>query len=459
MFQTNLLKTTTFRAALLYLSIFLFSSSTLYAYLFWNTFSLISSQTDAAIEADIADLSQRYKEGGIPSLARRVAVLSRDPRLSIYLLIDPEGRPMAGNLNKIPDMKDAGEDWQEFEFVRITNNFEEKHAARAKTFTLPQGFYLLVGRDVEEFNKFSAVILNAMIYGLAMTVLFGLIGGVLISRNFTRRIDSINRTSSDIMAGDLSRRIPVRGSGDEIDQLGVNLNMMLSRIESLMNGMRDVTDNIAHDLRSPINRVRNKLEVTLMKPASPEDYKKIMQETIAEADELLAVFNALLSVAQLESGARDIQKEMLDVVDLIKQAVEFMEPAGEEIGVHFDLDLPEDTLFIKAARPLMSQAIINLIDNSLKYGRSNDPVISVGITTSKDTLTIYVSDNGPGIPPTDMSRVTERFVRLDASRNRPGSGLGLSLVSAIAQRHGGELCLQQNLPQGLRAEIVLKLDT
>ena len=366
---------------------------------------------------------------------------------------------MAGNLNKIPDMKDAGEDWQEFEFVRITNNFEEKHAARAKTFTLPQGFYLLVGRDVEEFNKFSAVILNAMIYGLAMTVLFGLIGGVLISRNFTRRIDSINRTSSDIMAGDLSRRIPVRGSGDEIDQLGVNLNMMLSRIESLMNGMRDVTDNIAHDLRSPINRVRNKLEVTLMKPASPEDYKKIMQETIAEADELLAVFNALLSVAQLESGARDIQKEMLDVVDLIKQAVEFMEPAGEEIGVHFDLDLPEDPLFIKAARPLMSQAIINLIDNSLKYGRSNDPVISVGITTSKDTLTIYVSDNGPGIPPADMSRVTERFVRLDASRNRPGSGLGLSLVSAIAQRHGGELCLQQNLPQGLRAEIVLTLDT
>ena len=459
MFQTKLLRTTTFRAALLYLSIFLLSTSSLYAYLFWNTVSLISNQTDTAIEADIEDLSQRFKEGGIPSLARRVAVLSRDPRLSIYLLIDPEGRPMAGNLNKIPDMKDAGEDWQEFEFIRITNNFEEKHAARAKTFTLPQGFFLLVGRDVEEFHKFSAVILNAMIYGLGMTILFGLVGGVIISRNFTRRIDSINRTSSDIMAGDLSRRIPVTGSGDEIDRLGINLNKMLSRIESLMDGMRDVTDNIAHDLRSPINRIRNRLEVTLMKPATTEDYKKVIQETIEEADELLAVFNALLSVAQLEAGARDIQKEMLDVVDIIKQAVEFMEPAGEEIGARFDLDLPETPFFTKAARPLLSQALINLIDNAFKYGHSDEQIISVGLTKLNNMFIIYVADNGPGIPPSDMSRVTERFVRLDASRNRPGSGLGLSLVSAIAQRHGGKLRLQQNFPQGLKAEIVLPLDT
>jgi signal transduction histidine kinase len=260
------------------------------------------------------------------------------------------------------------------------------------------------------------------------------------------------------MAGDLSRRIPVRGSGDEIDQLGINLNKMLSRIESLMNGMRDVTDNIAHDLRSPINRVRNKLEVTLMKPASPEDYKKIIQETIAEADELLAVFNALLSVAQLEAGARDIQKEMLDIVDLTKQAVEFMEPVGEEIGARFDLDLPEAPLLMKVAQPLMSQALINLIDNAIKYGFSDETVISVGLTKSKNTLIIYVADNGPGIPPSDMSRVTERFVRLDASRNRPGSGLGLSLVSAIARSHGGKLRLKQNLPQGLKAEIVLTLD-
>ncbi|NCG10504.1 MAG: HAMP domain-containing protein [Alphaproteobacteria bacterium] len=458
MFQTKLLRTTIFRAALLYLSIFLLSTSMLYAYLFWNSITLTSGQTDAAIEADIADLSKRFKEGGIPSLARRVAVLSRDPRLSIYLLIDPQGLPMAGNLNKVPDLKDAGEGWKEFEFVRITNNFEEKHAARAKTFTLPQGFYLLVGRDVEEFHKFSEVIFNSMVYGLGMTVLFGLVGGVIVSRNFTRRIDSINRPSSDIMAGDLSRRIPVRGSGDEIDQLGINLNKMLSRIESLMNGMRDVTDNIAHDLRSPINRVRNKLEVTLMKPASPEDYKKIIQETIAEADELLAVFNALLSVAQLEAGARDIQKEMLDIVDLTKQAVEFMEPVGEEIGARFDLDLPEAPLLMKVAHPLMSQALINLIDNAIKYGSSNETVISVGLTKSKNTLIIYVADNGPGIPPSDMSRVTERFVRLDASRNRPGSGLGLSLVSAIARSHGGELRLKQNLPQGLKAEIVLTLD-
>ena len=444
---------------MLYLSIFLLSTSSLYAYLYWNTVSLISGQTDAAIEADIADLSERFQKGGIPSLARRVAVLSRDPRLSIYLLVDPDGRPMAGNLNKIPDLQETGDGWHEFEFLRITNNLEEMHAARAKSFTLPQGFYLLVGRDVEEFKKFGDVILNAMIYGLGLTIFFGLFGGVVISRNFTRRIDSINRTSSDIMAGDLSRRIPLKGSGDEIDQLGMNLNLMLGRIESLMDGMRDVTDNIAHDLRSPINRLRNRLEVTLMKPASSEVYKNVLQETIAEADELLAVFNALLSVAQLEAGARDIKKEKLDVIDLIKQAVEFMEPAGEEIGVSFQLDLPDAPILINAARPLMSQALINLIDNALKYGHADTPIISVGLTKSNDILTIYVADNGPGIPPSDMSRVTERFVRLDASRNRPGSGLGLSLVSAIVQRHGGMLRLHQNFPQGLKAEIVLTLDT
>lgn len=455
MFQTRLLRTTTFRVALLYLSIFFLSISALYAYFYLSAVGLMSDQTDLAIEADMEDLSRRYEEGGIPNLARRVAVLSRDPRLSVYLLMDPDGRPVAGNLNKKPDLRDVGGGWQEFEFLRITDNFEETHAARAKTFTLPSGFYLLVGRDVEEFHKFGAVIWRAVIYGLGLTVILGLVGGILVSRHFTRRIDTINRTSSDIMAGDLSRRIPVSGSGDEIDQLGNNLNLMLGRIESLMNGMREVTDNIAHDLRSPINRLRNRLEVTLLQTASPEEYKKVLEETIQEADELLAVFNALLSVAQLESGAREIEQAPVDVVELIRQVVDFMEPAGEERGVSFNLDLPEDAFTVNAARPLISQALINLIDNALKYGRAEDSQITVGFEREAETLVIYVADNGPGIPPSDMSRVTERFVRLDTSRNRQGSGLGLSLVSAVAQRHGGKLRLRKNPPKGLRAEIVL----
>lgn len=461
MFQVKLLNTSTFRAALLYLTLFTLSVAALLFYLFWNTSQLMREQTDEAILADILSLSTSFKSGGVPRLARSVSALSRDPRLSIYLLLDPEGRPVAGNLNKKPDLTPLGDNWYSFEYLRITDNREELHAARARVFNLQPGFYLLVGRDIEETVRLQKVMLQAAIYGLGLILILGIGGGLLMSRNFRRRIDSINQASSQIMDGDLSRRIPLTGSGDEIDQLAGNLNQMLMRIEGLMTGMREVTDNVAHDLRSPINRLRSRLEVTLMKPASNEEYRDVLMQTIEEADKLLVTFNALLSVARLEAGSAEVRMEELDITRLVQDAVEFVSLVAEEQGVQIHLDIPEkspnEKIHIRASRPLLSQAVINLLDNALKYGITDTPEIRVAVRVT-DRLVISVADNGPGIPPQDMARVTERFVRLDASRNRPGSGLGLSLVSAVAQWHGGELHLRRNEPQGIIVEIMLPLN-
>lgn len=457
----KLLKTSTFRLAVIYLALFAASAITLLAYVYWNTAGFLARQTDEAVEAEITGLAEQYRQGGLPLLVHTVIQRSRDPGQSLYLVLDPAGRVLAGTLDARPQIEAGPDGWFDFSYNRKTLDGIEIKAARARAFYLQEGFYLLVGRDVQERREIENLITNALIWAIGLTVALGLAGGLFMSRNMLARVDEINRSSLDIMGGDLSQRLPIAGTGDELDQLAQNLNAMLEQIEALMIGMRQVTDNIAHDLRSPLNRLRNRLEVTLMQEASGEDYRQTLEKTIAEADNLLGTFNALLMIARAEAGSLRDSMSWVDLNATLQDAAELYEPLAEEKDVTLKVDV-EDGLKIWGSRELLAQAVANLLDNALKHGLpENDAIENVIAITARPDLVragrgvvLAVADHGPGIPEGERQRVLERFVRLEASRNTPGSGLGLSLVAAVARLHGGTIELGDNGP-GLRVTLNL----
>ncbi|WP_425062479.1 sensor histidine kinase [Pyruvatibacter mobilis] len=455
----KLLSTTTFRLALVYLALFLASASALLAYLYWNTAGFLARQTETTILAETSALVSQYDEGGRAALVHGVITKARDPRQNLYLLEDQNGEALGGNLTSWPLMASDTDGWLSFVYPRRTVEGEvEIHEAIAVMTRLPEGMSLLVGQDIEERRQLEAQITNALGWAVGAMIVLGILGGAIISRNLVARIDDINRTAKDIMGGELSRRIPVTGAGDEIDQLAENLNDMLDQIERLMLGMRQVTDNIAHDLRSPLNRLRNRLEVTLMKPATQEEYAQALEKSIHEADELLGTFNALLLIARAEAGAARDGMDWVDLSALAQDAAELYEPVAEEAGLRLDLAI-EPGIEYHGHRELLAQAIANLLDNAIKHaahpGGIGEGVIRLAVQSRGSRgAEVSVSDNGPGIAPEDRERVLGRFVRLEQSRNTPGSGLGLSLVSAVTCLHGGALRLEDNEP-GLRVVIGL----
>jgi signal transduction histidine kinase len=268
-----------------------------------------------------------------------------------------------------------------------------------------------------------------------------------------RRVEAVSHTASEIIHGDLGKRVPLSGSGDEFDQLAANLNEMLDQIERLMAGMRQVTDNIAHDLRTPLSRLRSRLELTLLGVPDAERYAEALRQTIAEADDLLATFSALLTIAEAESGARGAPDE-LDLAEIVRSAGELYEPSAEEKGLRLTC-VAQGAVPARGDRHLLSQAAANLLDNAIKYTPPGGHV-EIRATSLDGTAAIEVADSGPGIPPEQREAVQEPFVRLESSRSTPGNGLGLSLVRAVAKRHGGRLEIADNAP-GLLARLVLPL--
>ncbi len=274
----------------------------------------------------------------------------------------------------------------------------------------------------------------------------GVLGGTVMSRNMLRRVEQVNRTAERVVAGDLSDRVPRIGTDDEFDQLAANLNGMLDQIERLMTGMREVTDNVAHDLKTPLARLRARLELALLGPQDGVAQSEAIRAAIEEADRLLATFNALLGIAEAEAGA-DGRGERLDLAEIVSAAVELYEPLAEERALALRFDGTPGTI-IDGNRHLLSQAVANLLDNALKYGGDGGE-IAVTVRRRGGCAVIEVADRGPGIPEADRDSVFDRFVRLEPSRSTPGNGLGLSLVRAVARRHGGTVTLADSFP-GLR---------
>jgi len=445
---SRLLRTSTFRLALGYLVLFGLSVVALLGFIYWNTTGFIAQQTDETIEAEITGLAEQYRRTGLAGLRTVIRERSRDQRQSLYLFTDPDRRSIAGNLDSWPTAQAGPGGWLDFTYERPVGGRVETRHARARHLLLRGGFELLVGRDVQERHALQQRLRDSLIWVVALTIGLGLVGGVVMSRSWLRRIDGINRTSRDIMAGDLGRRVPVSGSNDELDRLAQNLNAMLDEIERLMAGMRQVTDNIAHDLRSPLTRLRSRLDVTLLEPPSMEAYRAAMERTIEDAEDLLHTFTALLGIAQAESGAKPEDMADLDLGALARDVGELYEPVAEEKGLWLTL-VCVDGLTVKGNRHLLSQALANLVDNAIKYTPGSGAVI-VTAREANGAIEVAVADTGPGIPEGERERVLDRFVRLESSRRSPGSGLGLSLVAAVARLHGADLALEDNRP-GLRA--------
>ena len=332
------------------------------------------------------------------------------------------------------------------------------HRALVDTIVLPGGFRLLVGRDLSETDRFRGVIRSAIGWSILLVLVMAVAGGVFVARRVLGRIDAMTATTRSIMAGDFSGRLAVSGTNDELDRLAQNLNAMLDRIAELMAGLREVSDNIAHDLKTPLTRLRNAAEEALRTATDTEEYRLTLENVIDEADQLIRTFNALLMIARAESGNATEGMAAFDAADVARDVAELYEPLAEEAHVTMHVTLPEK-LPLYGSRELIGQALANLLDNAIKYAARDESVpenaeISIGAVATGTGIELSVSDNGPGIPEADRARVVERFVRLEGSRSRPGSGLGLSLASAVARLHGGTLRLEDHAP-GLRVVLAL----
>jgi signal transduction histidine kinase len=427
------------------MALFGVSALILLGFIYWSTTTYMARQTDATIEAEIGGLADRYRISGLAGLTTLIAErLSRKPAgSSVYLLADDAYAPLVGNIDRWPAVRKTADGWLDFRLEEHAQNNGAVHRARAQAFRLEGGFHLLVGRDLYELEETQAVIARTLVWGLLVTVVLGGIGGVMMSRSMARRIEAINEASREIMSGDLSRRIPTRNSGDDFDVLVGNLNDMLDQIESLMEGVRRVSDNIAHDLRTPLARLRNHLELLRLQAGKGGRDREVIEQAVADADGLLSTFNALLRIARVESEHRREAFTEVDLGALVGDVAELYEPLAEEKGQAIAMQRMAGVR-VRGDRDLLFQAIANLLDNAIKYTPEGG---RIEIRLGPDRLEIM--DTGPGIPAEAREKVFQRFFRLDESRTTPGNGLGLSLVAAVARLHGIAVCLEDNRP-GLR---------
>lgn len=461
----KLFRTTAFKLSLAYLAIFALCAFLALGYVAWNARAVLDDQIVSTIDAEINGLSEQYNAGGLRRLISVVERRSREPGASLYLVTTAGGEHVVGNVAYVPADVLATPGQSETRYGRNDAD-SQAHRAIVRVFTLPGGFRLLVGRDVEERDRLRAVIGKAFVTALAAVVLLGVIGGWLAASRVLRRVDAMTQTTRAIMAGDLDGRLFVDGTGDELDRLAASLNLMLERIGELMRGMREVSDNIAHDLKTPLTRLRNRADAALRGAASEDALRGALEAVIDEGDGLIRVFNALLMIARLEAGnAREIMAP-LDLGPVVRGMGELYEALAEDQGLALDVRA-EDGLTIDGNRELIGQALANLIENAVKYGSTAGETatgeratgeaagpVAVEAWRAGDHVHLAVSDHGPGIPEAERVRVLGRFVRLEDARSRPGFGLGLSLVNAVARLHQGTLRLSDNAP-GLRVEIVV----
>lgn len=445
------LRSTTFRLALSYLGIFTVSAVALLLLVSWSTAVFIEWQIQETVEAEATGLSEQYRGHGIQGLAEVISNRSsQDPeRRAIYLLEDGDGKRIAGNLFGWP--REQGDDggWVRFPIEHMSDSGFATDVL-ARTYDLPDKFRLLVGRSLYDAKRVKSAINRALGWGLALTVLLGIVGGYLTSRHLLQRVEAMNRTAHRILRGDMASRMRLSGADDEFDSLARTFNEMMDEVEHLVESMRTVTDNIAHDLRTPLNRLRSRIDVALLSDRDAESLRRTLESTLAEADNLLATFNALLTISQAESGERLNRFEPVDPGRLAEDVVELYDPLADEKGISISWQTTSG-LSINGDRHLLFQALANLVDNAVKYTPSGGKV-TVSVEVSPPGIDVVVADSGPGIPQESRGAVLDRFVRLDATRSTPGNGLGLSLVRAVARLHGAALFLEDNTP-GLRVRI------
>jgi len=439
----NILRTTTFQLTVLYALMLAISTLAIAAFLYWSTIGFLQRQTDSTIEVEITGLRQQYRLVGLAGLSRAVRerVQSGENSEAIYLFANRELEPLAGNLDAWPELVSREDGWYSF----TNRSGDERVPARARVLALPEGLLLLVGRNVSDLQRLLNRVGRTLALGFGLLILLSISGGLFMSSQVLRRVENVNQTARRIITGDLSQRVQTRGTRDEFDQLAEILNRMLERIEQLMEGVRHVGDSIAHDLRTPLTRLRHSLEETAGSDNVDTMHANV-QDAIDDADRLLATFSALLRIARIEAGSYVRRDQTIELPRLVTDAVELYEAAADEKSIAIDCELTQAAPIL-GDRDLIFQLIVNLIDNSLKYTPEGGR-ICIATDVGDATVTLVVEDSGAGIPEAELDKVTRRFYRAAGDGLSAGSGLGLSLVQAVAELHEATVTLQ-NLQPGL----------
>jgi len=445
---SSLFHASSFRLTLAYAGVFLVCVLVLFGVTYWFVTGYATQDEIDEIGVEYASIRDEAQLAGmdrLPAIIDDHLRLRKDVRAA-YLLMDAQGRKVTGNVDAM----------MPFGGARMMNLplDGEIRAVRTYGYTLPDGQFLLIGQDTSTLNEMTSLIVRAFGVGLVVTMLLALLGGALISTRVLGRIETVGRTAHAIVEGDLSQRVPLRGRGDEFDDLATGVNAMLDRIEDLMRSMRQVSNDIAHDLRTPLTRLRQRLEHAHRRAHDVDELRNALAESITQVDSILETFGALLRIAQIEAGGRASPPSAVDVSKLLAGIVEDFSPAAEDHGQRIVADI-EPGLKLSADRELLTQMIVNLVDNAIRHSPSGTEICVQGKFLN-GAFELAVADSGPGIPPHERENVLRPFYRLEASRTTAGSGLGLSLVAAIAKRHDAKLSLADNGP-GLRVAVLFPL--
>ncbi len=449
----RVLRSSSVRFALGYAGLFIASSLLLVGLLWWRTAGYLDRETDAVILSDTRAIGDRLRDFGLSGAVTTIRERSgtNGDKNAIYLLVNPAFEPLAGNLNAWPSEIGYTTGWYHAGMMRGG----QPRATRLLNVSLSGGFHLVVGRDVEDRMQVRALIVNGLAWATAAALVIAALGGIFARRALQARVEVIGRTAAAIVQGDLGQRVPEGGSDDEFDQLSRTINQMLEQIQRLIEGVRNVSNAVAHDLRTPLAEARARLEDVLGQRPSPDVVFAEIGETLGDIDRLIEMSNALLRLAEIDSGVRRSGFRQVPLAEIVTEVAELYQPAAEAKGIEFNVEAPGG-LTVNGDPFLLAQAVGNLVDNAIKYAPSGGHVAVRLKHSAEAEIAIAVSDDGPGIPDAKKQHVTERFYRGDSSRGKAGVGLGLSLVASVAGLHGGTLVLADNHP-GLTALLLLPM--
>jgi signal transduction histidine kinase len=445
---------TAVRLSGLYIILFAICAAFLVFYVTAMSERILAQQTRENLVQEVGDIQRAFDRGGLNGMLRMMERRARQPGANLYVVAGRNGEIVAGNVASLqPGVLDE-QGWTRFPFAYqpfTDSGARREHMAIANVVFMENGLRVMVGRDLGEPGRFRGIVRRALMVALTIMGVGALVIWFGIGRNALKRIDRMSGASQKIMAGDLSQRLPVGRSGDEFDRLSESLNAMLGRIERLNEGLRQVSDNIAHDLKTPLTRLRNKAADALDED-DPGNRRTALEGIIAESDQLIRTFNALLMISRVEAGSIVAEMSEIDLSAISADSCELYEPAAEEAGLTLETAIAPG-LTVKGNRELIGQAMFNLLDNAIKYsaGGKGEPTLRVVLSADAENVRLSVCDNGPGVPLEKRGEVVKRFVRLDASRSKPGTGLGLSLVEAVMELHGGALVLDATHPEDAEA--------
>ena len=457
MLLAKTLTSSTFKLALIAIGTFGLIVSGILSYVYLSTSSYVRGRSDRAIKSECSDLlavNDRIGRDGLAALIKQ-RIADGNWADHVYLLVDPSLAPLAGNLQAWPSTITTDAGWTEFRVPPSSAGMDQP-LIRAVLEGLPNGDRLLVGRDIGDLDSFTRQIKMAVFISVVLIFSLAGVASVLITRRTVGRIESINATSRAIMLSGLDKRIPLRGTRDEWDRVAENLNLMLDRIELLMSEVKQVSDNVAHDLRTPLTRMRGRLEKAYHTQRSGGSDQSLIGDTIADLDAVLRIFASLTRIAQIEAHTRKGAFRKVDLVEIVGKVVELYDAAAEQDGTCLTV-AGDRAVFAVGDPDLIFDAIANLVDNAIKHGRAGGDVV-VTSEVVDGTPVISIADSGPGIPADEREHVFKRFYRLEHSRYAPGNGLGLSFVAAVARLHGAEIEMLANSP-GLKVKVWFSVPT